>query len=218
MRVCVSQTVQVSNAGVLWRLLSLACFVSPRLQRSMRSWCPPESVSGHLVPGPPPTHPNCLLPRHGAGPGPRHPVHSHRRQRDLLPGDEQDRGADAGLPQVHRRSHQVSMARGWGGPQRTRANACPGPLFCAQGLVGTSDSQGPGVRCSPHICSLPREETEIIEGEVVEIQIDRPATGTVSRRPVWATSRPGGRGVKCVLRSESHGMSEPQMGAPACLQ
>ena len=27
---------------------------------------------------------------------------------------------------------------------------------------------------------LIREETEIIEGEVVEIQIDRPATGTVS--------------------------------------
>lgn len=27
---------------------------------------------------------------------------------------------------------------------------------------------------------LDREETEIIEGEVVEIQIDRPATGTVS--------------------------------------
>ena len=26
-----------------------------------------------------------------------------------------------------------------------------------------------------------REETEIIEGEVVEIQIDRPATGAVSR-------------------------------------
>lgn len=26
-----------------------------------------------------------------------------------------------------------------------------------------------------------REETEIIEGEVVEIQIDRPATGTVSQ-------------------------------------
>jgi len=25
-----------------------------------------------------------------------------------------------------------------------------------------------------------REETEIIEGEVVEVQIDRPATGTVS--------------------------------------
>jgi len=25
-----------------------------------------------------------------------------------------------------------------------------------------------------------REETEIIEGEVVEIQMDRPATGTVS--------------------------------------
>jgi len=28
------------------------------------------------------------------------------------------------------------------------------------------------------LCSF-REETEIIEGEVVEIQIDRPATGTV---------------------------------------
>lgn len=27
-----------------------------------------------------------------------------------------------------------------------------------------------------------REETEIIEGEVVEIQIDRPATGTVGSR------------------------------------
>lgn len=25
-----------------------------------------------------------------------------------------------------------------------------------------------------------REETEIIEGEIVEVQIDRPATGTVS--------------------------------------
>ena len=30
------------------------------------------------------------------------------------------------------------------------------------------------------IMSLVREETEIIEGEVVEIQIDRPASGTVS--------------------------------------
>lgn len=30
----------------------------------------------------------------------------------------------------------------------------------------------------PLLCH--REETEIIEGEVVEIQIDRPATGTVS--------------------------------------
>ena len=27
-----------------------------------------------------------------------------------------------------------------------------------------------------------REETEIIEGEVVEIQIDRPASGTVSTK------------------------------------
>ena len=31
-----------------------------------------------------------------------------------------------------------------------------------------------------------REETEIIEGEVVEIQIDRPATGTVGL-PLWST-------------------------------
>ena len=30
------------------------------------------------------------------------------------------------------------------------------------------------------LVALYREETEIIEGEVVEIQIDRPATGTVS--------------------------------------
>lgn len=29
------------------------------------------------------------------------------------------------------------------------------------------------------MCVFNREETEIIEGEVVEIQIDRPATGTV---------------------------------------
>ena len=29
-----------------------------------------------------------------------------------------------------------------------------------------------------------REETEIIEGEVVEIQIDRPATGTVGSTPL----------------------------------
>lgn len=33
---------------------------------------------------------------------------------------------------------------------------------------------------------LNREETEIIEGEVVEIQIDRPATGTVGcSRLAW---------------------------------
>ena len=32
-----------------------------------------------------------------------------------------------------------------------------------------------------HCCNFRfREETEIIEGEVVEIQIDRPATGAVS--------------------------------------
>ena len=30
-----------------------------------------------------------------------------------------------------------------------------------------------------------REETEIIEGEVVEIQIDRPATGTVSKTVIF---------------------------------
>ena len=29
------------------------------------------------------------------------------------------------------------------------------------------------------LCILLREESEIIEGEVVEVQIDRPATGTV---------------------------------------
>ena len=31
------------------------------------------------------------------------------------------------------------------------------------------------------LISFSREETEIIEGEVVEIQIDRPASGTVSQ-------------------------------------
>ena len=31
-----------------------------------------------------------------------------------------------------------------------------------------------------YLCLFFREETEIIEGEVVEIQIDRPASGTVS--------------------------------------
>lgn len=36
------------------------------------------------------------------------------------------------------------------------------------------------VKCCLSMCvCLYREETEIIEGEVVEIQIDRPATGTV---------------------------------------
>lgn len=40
--------------------------------------------------------------------------------------------------------------------------------------------KGPGIGLSAHTYSLPREETEIIEGEVVEIQIDRPATGMVS--------------------------------------
>lgn len=36
------------------------------------------------------------------------------------------------------------------------------------------------VICCLSMCMcLYREETEIIEGEVVEIQIDRPATGTV---------------------------------------
>ena len=32
-----------------------------------------------------------------------------------------------------------------------------------------------------NLCTFYREETEIIEGEVVEIQIDRPATGTVRK-------------------------------------
>lgn len=49
------------------------------------------------------------------------------------------------------------------------------------GPRGAGESRGP--RCQA-LCSgllSGREETEIIEGEVVEIQIDRPATGTVSR-------------------------------------
>ena len=43
------------------------------------------------------------------------------------------------------------------------------------------------------ICIFIREETEIIEGEVVEIQIDRPASGTVSnlRRNVMLCCKPG---------------------------
>ena len=43
---------------------------------------------------------------HGAGLGPRHPVHSHHWQCDLLPGDLQDGGSDAGLPEVYQCSHQ----------------------------------------------------------------------------------------------------------------
>lgn len=61
---------------------------------------------------------------------------------------------------------------------------------------------GPGVRLSVQVCCLAREETEIIEGEVVEIQIDRPATGTVS--PPWATPRAGGLGVRAAQRSDIH--------------
>ena len=34
--------------------------------------------------------------------------------------------------------------------------------------------------CDCHVTITVREETEIIEGEVVEIQIDRPATTNVS--------------------------------------
>lgn len=43
------------------------------------------------------------------------------------------------------------------------------------------------------ICTFVREETEIIEGEVVEIQIDRPASGTVSnvRINVMLCLKPG---------------------------
>jgi len=36
------------------------------------------------------------------------------------------------------------------------------------------------VVCFKLFCVVIREETEIIEGEVVEVQIDRPASGTVS--------------------------------------
>nr|XP_048689049.1 ruvB-like 2 isoform X2 [Caretta caretta] len=43
---------------------------------------------------------------HGTGAGAGHALHSHRWQRDLLLGDEQDRGADPGLPAFHRRAHQ----------------------------------------------------------------------------------------------------------------
>lgn len=48
------------------------------------------------------------------------------------------------------------------------------------------------------MCSLPREETEIIEGEVVEIQIDRPATGTVScgTDRVWGGPLPAWQGTE----------------------
>ena len=49
-----------------------------------------------------------------------------------------------------------------------------------RGPQGWAVPEGPGHGLSPYTCSLAREETEIIEGEVVEIQIDRPATGTVS--------------------------------------
>lgn len=42
-----------------------------------------------------------------------------------------------------------------------------------------------------HALSLRREETEIIEGEVVEIQIDRPATGTVSLLKGRVAAGPG---------------------------
>ena len=39
------------------------------------------------------------------------------------------------------------------------------------------------------VCDGFREETEIIEGEVVEIQVDRPATGTVSNTNAKYTER-----------------------------
>lgn len=51
-------------------------------------------------------------------------------------------------------------------------SACLRPWSVNQDVGGQSD---PGSVVCPA-----REETEIIEGEVVEIQIDRPATGTVS--------------------------------------
>lgn len=54
--------------------------------------------------------------------------------------------------------------------------ACPMP----KGSWELAICKGLGLGLSAHIRFPPREETEIIEGEVVEIQIDRPATGTVS--------------------------------------
>lgn len=66
------------------------------------------------------------------------------------------------------------------------------------------------------LCSDPlsdREETEIIEGEVVEIQIDRPATGTVSLPRVWATPRREG-----CTEVRIPWTVPLQIGASACLQ
>lgn len=48
---------------------------------------------------------------------------------------------------------------------------CLPKILLRESVSGQSD---------PGSVVCPREETEIIEGEVVEIQIDRPATGTVS--------------------------------------
>lgn len=94
-----------------------------------------------------------------------HAVHCSGRKWDLLSGDEQDGGSEPGLPQSHRGPNQVS------GPSRhaglttftnLRNKTCSVVIY----------------RLNMWMC-LDREETEIIEGEVVEIQIDRPATGTV---------------------------------------
>lgn len=78
--------------------------------------------------------------------------------------------------------------------------------------------EGAGVRRSPEIFCLAREETEIIEGEVVEIQIDRPATGTVSMPESRLPPGLEGQGVRSALRSKSHGIFELQIGTAACLQ
>uniref|UniRef100_A0A452H8S9 RuvB-like helicase n=1 Tax=Gopherus agassizii TaxID=38772 RepID=A0A452H8S9_9SAUR len=55
-----------------------------------------------------------------------------------------------------------------------------------------------------------KEETEIIEGEVVEIQIDRPATGTVSRERGRGRGRGKGlRAPRCPMRDQARAVGAP---------
>lgn len=56
---------------------------------------------------------------------------------------------------------------------------CPAPME-DQSCIGMGFLQLGMHALTSLSASACREETEIIEGEVVEIQIDRPATGTVS--------------------------------------
>lgn len=78
---------------------------------------------------------------------------------------------------------------------------------CAQGPTGVSSSTRAQAAGYLLRSVLSPGRAEIIEGEVVEIQIDRPATGTVKCAP--KSEYPKGWGwVGCAgsaLRSESHG-------------